>query len=173
MTRIQLDSNSKGIDYSYDALSRITRKDYTGGSYSTYVFDGVGRLESIQHKRSDESVIYTQTNTPDNVGNIVSKVNNVFYGVLFGVWLKDANCGFRLIRKEVIDDVIDDVKYLKYAFASEFLIRAAKKGYKVAEMPVEHYARDSKVFSPFNMPKVAWLQIKGLIKLRIDLWKKK
>jgi len=77
MTRMQIASNSKGIDYSYDALHRVVRKDYTGGSYSTYGFDDAGRLESIIHKRSDESVIYTQINTPDNVGNIISKTTGL------------------------------------------------------------------------------------------------
>lgn len=73
MSRMQLLSNSKGMDYTYNALNRIVRKDYSGGSYSTYGFDDAGRLENISHLRSDDSEIYTQDNTPDKVGNIISK----------------------------------------------------------------------------------------------------
>jgi glycosyltransferase involved in cell wall biosynthesis len=42
--------------------------------------------------------------------------------ILFGLKLHDADSGFRLIRKEVIDSVIDEVGLLKYSFNAEFTI---------------------------------------------------
>lgn len=76
MLRMQL-SNNKGIDYTYDSLLRITRKDYSGGSYSTYTFDAAGRLTQLRHLKSDNSAIYEQANTFDNVGNITAKTTGL------------------------------------------------------------------------------------------------
>ena len=41
------------------------------------MFDDAGRLESINHKRSDESVIYTQDNVFDKIANITSKTTGL------------------------------------------------------------------------------------------------
>jgi len=72
MTKIQL-SNGKGISYSYDSLSRIIRKDFSNGMYTTMSFDNAGRLVNISYNKSDGTSIYSQTNTFDNMVNIVQK----------------------------------------------------------------------------------------------------
>ena len=76
MSRMQL-SSGKGIDYTYDSLSRVTRKDYSSGSYSTYSSDAAGRLIQLRHLKSDDSAIYEQANTFDNVGNITAKTTGL------------------------------------------------------------------------------------------------
>ncbi len=75
MERMELLSG-KGIDYEYDDLGRIDRKDYTGGNYSVYEFDDAGRLTDIEHKKSDGTDIYFQTNAFDNGTNILSKTTD-------------------------------------------------------------------------------------------------
>lgn len=76
MSRMQL-SDGRGIDYTYDSLNRIIGKDYSGGCYSTFAFDAAGRMTQLKHLKSDSSTIYEQTNTFDNVGNIISKTTGM------------------------------------------------------------------------------------------------
>lgn len=108
---------------------------------------------------------------------ITSKLGNFIYGILFGVWLRDTNCGFRVYKKKVIEDVVDDVRLFPYAGNAEFVIRAKHKGYKVGEYPVHHYKREVKqegvVFSFKKMPKIIMKMLTAVIKLRIELFKKK
>lgn len=61
--------------------------------------------------------------------------------ILFGLNVKDIDCGFKLISKEVIN-TIPKLESERGAFiSSEFLIKAQKKGFKIVEIGVHHYPR--------------------------------
>lgn len=90
---------------------------------------------------------------------------------LFGLKLHDADCGFRLIRKSLIDSVIKDFKYLKYSFWAEFTIRSCLKGYKVLEIPINHASRahgNTTIYAPSKIPIIVLKQLYGLANLYID-----
>jgi dolichol-phosphate mannosyltransferase len=94
-----------------------------------------------------------------------------FHGIansLFGLNLHDSDCGFRLIRKNLIDSVIKDVKSLEYSFWAELTIRACLKGFKVLEVPVNHKSRpngDSRIYKPSKIPIIVIKQLKGLLEM--------
>lgn len=97
---------------------------------------------------------------------------NFLLRIIFHIPTHDADCGFRIIKKEVIEAVIDDVHSLPYSFTAEFLVRAHKKGFKIKEMPIEHFPREfgeSQVYPVSKLPKIIIAQIIGLIKLRMEL----
>jgi glycosyltransferase involved in cell wall biosynthesis len=61
--------------------------------------------------------------------------------ILFGLNVRDIDCGFKLIKKQVIDQ-IPRLKSGRGAFiSSEFLIKAQKLGFKIVEVGVNHYPR--------------------------------
>lgn len=61
--------------------------------------------------------------------------------MLFGLKVKDIDCGFKLIRKKVIDE-ISKLESQRGAFIStEFLVKSKRKGFKIEEIPVNHYPR--------------------------------
>jgi len=61
--------------------------------------------------------------------------------LLFGLKVRDIDCGFKLIKKEVIDN-IDKLEAERGPFiSSELLIKAKDKGYKIAEVGVHHFKR--------------------------------
>ena len=61
--------------------------------------------------------------------------------ILFELKVHDIDCGFKLVRKEVINK-IPRLESQRGAFiSSELLIKAKKKGFKFAEVPVTHYPR--------------------------------
>lgn len=64
--------------------------------------------------------------------------------VLLGLNVRDYSCGFKLIKKKVVDD-ISPIESEEKVTQIEMLIKAKKKGYKFAEVGVHHYARKAGV----------------------------
>jgi len=72
---------------------------------------------------------------------ISSKIWELIVFILFGLKVKDIDCGFKFIRKKVVD-TIPKLEAERGAFiSSEFLIKSKKSGFKIVEIPVHHYPR--------------------------------
>ena len=72
---------------------------------------------------------------------ITSKMWEYLVFLMFGLAVRDIDCGFKLIKKEVVDK-IPRLESERGAFiSSEFLIKAKKEGFKIVEIPVTHYPR--------------------------------
>jgi glycosyltransferase involved in cell wall biosynthesis len=72
---------------------------------------------------------------------ITSKVWELAVFLLFGLHVKDIDCGFKFFPKKVIDK-IGKLESERGAFiSSEFLIKTRQKGFKISEIPVTHYPR--------------------------------
>lgn len=99
---------------------------------------------------------------------------NGFHGMvntLFSLNLHDADCGFRLIRKSLIDSILENVNCLKYSFWAEFTIRACIDGYRIREVPISHASRahgNSQIYTPSKLPLIILKQLKGLANLYAD-----
>lgn len=70
--------------------------------------------------------------------------------VLLGLNVKDYSCGFKLIKKKVIED-ISPIESEEKVTQIEMLIKAKKKGYKFAEVGVHHFPRTAGVATGANM----------------------
>jgi glycosyltransferase involved in cell wall biosynthesis len=78
------------------------------------------------------------------VGNpILTGILNLF----FRTGVKDAHCGMRGLRRETLDQL--DLRTTGMEFASEMVIRAAKEGLDIRQIPIEYHPRggDSKLSS--------------------------
>ena len=85
-----------------------------------------------------------------------------------GVPLQDMDCGFRVIRKEVVEAVLPDVQSLPYSFWAEFSILAYRRGFRVREVPVSHRPRlhgSSTIYAWNKLPRILILQFLGLLRL--------
>jgi len=72
---------------------------------------------------------------------ITSKVWESLIFIFFGLKVHDIDCGFKLISKDVINN-IPKLESERGAFiSSELLIKAKKKHFRFAEVPVTHYPR--------------------------------
>ncbi|HQO59166.1 MAG TPA: glycosyltransferase family 2 protein, partial [Candidatus Omnitrophota bacterium] len=106
---------------------------------------------------------------------VLSFAYNYLIGVLFGLWMKDIDSGFKLIRRDVIERVLPRLKYMKYCVMSEFILRAHLSGYKVREIPVRHYPRPAggtSIFRPVRLPGIVWGLLGGLFKLKWEYHKR-
>ena len=72
---------------------------------------------------------------------ITSRLWELSVFALFGLKVKDIDCGFKLISKKVID-AIPHLESKRGAFvSSELLIKSKKAGFQIAQVPVTHYPR--------------------------------
>jgi glycosyltransferase involved in cell wall biosynthesis len=98
---------------------------------------------------------------------VTSKLWELTVFVLFGLKVRDIDCGFKLISKEVIDN-IPLLESQRGAFiSSELLVKAKRSGFKIVEVPVTHYPRLKGVGTGRNLNVI----IKSFIDL-LRLWKK-
>lgn len=70
--------------------------------------------------------------------------------VLLGLNVRDYSCGFKLIKKKVIED-ISPIESEEKVTQIEMLIKAKKNGYKFTEVGVHHYPRTAGVPTGANM----------------------
>ena len=87
--------------------------------------------------------------------------------IMFGLKVKDIDCAFKLIKKEVVDK-IPKLESERGAFiSSEFLIKAKKSGFNIVEIPITHFARTEGAGTGANFDVI----VQSFIDL-VKLWKK-
>jgi glycosyltransferase involved in cell wall biosynthesis len=97
---------------------------------------------------------------------IGSKVWELAVLLLFGLKVRDIDCGFKLIRKEVIDKIPRLQAERGPFITSELLIKAKKAGFKITEVGVSHYPRKAGKSTGADL-KVVIGGLKDLVKLRV------
>ncbi|MDP2943900.1 MAG: glycosyltransferase family 2 protein [Candidatus Omnitrophota bacterium] len=101
---------------------------------------------------------------------IISRIlNSVIIPLLFKVKFKDLNCGFRLIKKRLIEDIMQENWLLSSCIAVELTIRAVHKGYRIAEVPISHFPREagnSRSFPLKKIPSVIFNIIKNFLQIK-------
>jgi dolichol-phosphate mannosyltransferase len=68
---------------------------------------------------------------------ILSWLANAYARAVTGVRASDLTTGFRCYRREVLESIdLDAVRSSGYAFQIEMAVRAARRGFRIAEMPI-------------------------------------
>jgi glycosyltransferase involved in cell wall biosynthesis len=99
---------------------------------------------------------------------VLSRGFHVLAKAFTGVPLQDMDCGFRLIRREVVEQVLPEVGSLKYSFWAEFSIIAYRRGFRILEVPVTHRPRMSgstSIYPLKKIPRILFVQVIGLLQL--------
>lgn len=92
--------------------------------------------------------------------------------LLFGYTARDIDCAFKLMRREVIERIKDEVASRGATFSAEFLVRARRAGFHIREVPI-HGHRPRVAGSPTGArPDVIVRAFKELVRFRIALWRK-
>jgi len=104
---------------------------------------------------------------------IMSLIGRLFISSLFFMPLYDYNTGFKLIKKNVLDSVLNECHTLPISFSNELIIRAYKKGFKICNVPIsfQHRGKKDITFAVPKLPKIITIEFGGLIKLRLELLK--
>lgn len=105
-------------------------------------FKEITRFIKTQEKTNVDMVIgYYLGRKVHFTRKLNSKIWQLIVFLLFGLNVRDIDCGFKLISKKVVD-TIPKLESERGAFiSSEFLIKAKKAGFKIVEIGVQHYPR--------------------------------
>jgi glycosyltransferase involved in cell wall biosynthesis len=166
--RIKVISNLKNRGYGASLKSGFYNSKYPWICFTDadgqFDFSEIKKFISKQKEEKADLVIGYYLGRKVSLFTILtSKIWEIIVFILFGMKVKDTDCGFKLISKKVID-TIDKLEAERGAFiSSELLIKAKRKGFKIVQVGVKHYPR--------KMGKGTGRSIKGIIKSFIDLTK--
>lgn len=93
----------------------------------------------------------------------VSRSYNMLIKSMFWPPFADAQCGFKALTRETAEAIVPHIKNDNWFFDTELLIIAAKRGYKINQVPVKW---DDDPNSSVNISGTAFEDIKGLLRLR-------
>lgn len=107
------------------------------------------------------------------IRRIISFVQRGLISALFKMPFYDFNTGYKIINRKVIDNILDQCKYMKQSFSSELMIRAYFTGYKIVNVPVLFKNRSGKNTGTniLNLPKIISKSLKGYLSLKKELKK--
>ena len=102
----------------------------------------------------------------------------VFYGkgwsalctLLFGYTVRDVDCGFKLLRREIVQELAGKIQSRGATFSIEWLVRAKRAGCRFVELPVSHRPRVAGSQTGANV-RVIVRAFRELVRFRLQLWR--
>lgn len=105
-------------------------------------FNDIKTLIDTQRKTKADMVIgYYLGRKVKYVRILGSKLWQFMVYILFGLNVTDTDCGFKLIRKNIVDTIPPLIAERGPFINSEFLIQSKRAGFKIVEVGVHHYPR--------------------------------
>jgi glycosyltransferase involved in cell wall biosynthesis len=84
---------------------------------------------------------------------VIGRLYHWFVKLAFSLRLRDVDCDFRLLRREVLDKV--RLTRSSGVICVELMKKVQDHGYRIAEVPVHHFHRSYGKSQFFNFPRVA------------------
>jgi glycosyltransferase involved in cell wall biosynthesis len=97
----------------------------------------------------------------------ISRLYNIFVKMVLWTRFSDAQCGFKVLTREVVEKIVPQVKDQAWFFDTEMLVLAEKQGYRIKDIAVIWNEDDD---SRVKIISTAWEDIKGILRLRRLLW---
>jgi glycosyltransferase involved in cell wall biosynthesis len=95
---------------------------------------------------------------------------NMLVRVLFGHTVRDVDCAFKLMRRQLIDTVAPLVQSRGATFSAEWMVVTKRLGYRIREVPVTHLPRVAG--NPTGAkPRVVLRAFRELRRFRVRLWR--
>ena len=68
---------------------------------------------------------------------LMSRGASLYVNLILWLGVRDSTAGFVGYRREVLEAIeLDDVEFVGYAFQIEMKLRAKRKGFRIAEIPI-------------------------------------
>jgi glycosyltransferase involved in cell wall biosynthesis len=104
--------------------------------------------------------------------NFIRRLNgfgwNSVVRLLFGYLIKDIDCGFKVLRRDLLNHI--HLESNGAMIDTELLAEARARGYKIVEVPVTHLPRTAGSPTGANL-KVIFRAFRDLFKFRLRLWR--
>ena len=151
-----------------DAISRAT-KPWIFVVDSDYQFAAIDFWALEPHRRTHDVILGIKSPRKDPRYRIfLSWGYNQLMRACFGVPYDDMDTGFRLFRREIVEEIAPKIRHMSF-FTAEFVIRAHYAGYRIKQIPVRHYARKIGSTNIFYVSKLFFIcfeQLAGMLRMR-------
>ncbi len=97
----------------------------------------------------------------------ISRIYNLFVKTVLSTQFSDAQCGFKAVGREAVEKIVPQIEDQSWFFDTELLVLAEKQGYRIKDIPVKWDEDDD---SRVKIVSTAWDDIKGVLRLRLQLW---
>ncbi len=135
---------------------------------SDHQFDPSDFWKLWPYRTTDDLILGIKRERKDGfLRSFLSKGYNLLLKFFFRVPYEDMDTGFRLFRKTVVDEVAPTVRQLGF-FTAEFLIRSHDRGYRIRQIPVQHFkqqVRPSNIFHPSRLPGIIAKELRSIWRL--------
>lgn len=151
-------------------------KEYIFHTDSDYQHDPKDFWKLYPYIETSDMVLgYRKKREDPFIRKIVSFVLRNLNPLLFGVKLRDANCPFRIYRKETLDKILPWISETAFAPSIYICIVALHFGINIKEVPVMHYPRKTGKISikGFKLFKSCLRCIREMVGLRKKLFSNK
>jgi glycosyltransferase involved in cell wall biosynthesis len=170
--RIHTGDSRKGyLNAVKDAL-QLAERDWIFLVDSDYQFAAIDFWRLVPEMASNDVVLGRKAPRRDPAYRVfLSWGLNTLLRILFRVPYRDMDTGFRLLRREPVQRLAPLVRHFAF-FTAEFVVRCHLAGYRVAEVPVPHYARkvgSTTIFFVSKLPGICLRQLRGIWRLRREL----
>jgi len=144
--RIHLTSHKRNMGYGASLASGFYGSKYPWivftDSDGQFDFSEISKFLDTQKRTNADLVIgYYKTRRVSKFKILTSKIWELAVFILFGLKVRDIDCGFKLVSKKIIDKIPKLESHRGAFISSELLIKAKKSGFKIVEIPVTHYPR--------------------------------
>ena len=96
---------------------------------------------------------------------VISRCYNLLVKLLFRNGFSDAQCGFKALKRGVVEELLAGVDDNEWFFDTELLLLAEERGYRISEVPVDWIEDlDSRV----DVYSTAIKDVKGLLRVRAE-----
>ena len=95
---------------------------------------------------------------------IASRGFNIMVRTLFGIKLRDTQCGCKLFTKRAVKKVVNDLGITRWAFDIDLLYQMERNGFRVKEIPTEWNEPGD---SHLNLKKAAYEMFLSGVRLRL------
>ncbi len=112
------------------------------------------QIQKITNALAHADIVLGSRNLKDSVIRVRPPIHRMFLGKafnwlfrrLFKIRIFDTQCGFKAIKREVFQDLSNDLNVEGFAFDVDLIVKAHKKGYRIVEIPIDwSYKKGSKV----------------------------
>jgi glycosyltransferase involved in cell wall biosynthesis len=122
-----------------------------------------------QQRNENDIVIGWRVKRRDTLARkVMSHSFKLLHCMFFGKTIHDPSCPYVLINRQLLDRLLPDLGSLTEGFWWEFIARATRAGARIQEQPITHRFRatgSTEIFKPSQIPRIAWQNGFGLIKL--------
>lgn len=98
----------------------------------------------------------------------ISRCYNLIVKLVLGTTFSDAQCGFKVVSRTVVREVIPQVQDESWFFDTELLALAERQNYRIKDLAVEWNEDDD---SRVKIVPTAVEDLKGVARLRVKFWR--